>query len=65
MSQLTGKGRGSMNIVEAGANDTLRNFVRGLNKEQADNIINCLPQLTALLEEPTQPCLRELFPQIG
>ena len=54
-----------MKTAGENAKEGLQSFVRGLNKEQADNIINCLPQLTALLEESTQPCLRELFPQIG
>jgi lysophospholipase L1-like esterase len=65
LSQLTGKGRGSMNIVEAGANDTLRNFVRGLNKEQAEAIMRHLPKLIALLEEPVLPYLQEPFLQTG
>ena len=37
----------------------LKKYVKGLNKEQADNIMHCLPLLTALLEEPTLPYLQE------
>ena len=37
----------------------LKRYVNGLNKEQADNLIHCLPQLTALLEEPMLPYLQE------
>ena len=37
----------------------LKKYVKGLNKEQADNIMHCLPQLTALLEEPMLPYLQE------
>ena len=43
----------------------LQRFVSGLNKEQADLIMYYLPQLTALLEEPTLPYLQEQFPQTG
>ena len=45
---------------EVGKED-LRLFVRGLSKEQADHIMNHLPRLIASIEEPTEPCLRELF----
>ncbi len=37
----------------------LKRYVKGLNKEQADNLIHSLPQLTALLEEPMLPYLQE------
>jgi hypothetical protein len=43
----------------------LKEFVKGLNKEQADNIMYYLPQLIALLEDPMQPYLQEPFLQIG
>ena len=43
------------------AKDGLRMFVRGLNKEQADHIINHLPKLIALIEEPTELSLQESF----
>ena len=41
--------------------DDLRMFVRGLNKEQADHIMNHLPRLIALIEEPTELCQQESF----
>ena len=37
----------------------LKRYVKGLNKEQANNLIRYLPQLTALLEEPMLPYLQE------
>ena len=40
------------------AKEDLRLFVKGLSKEQADHIMNHLPRLIALLEEPTEPCLQ-------
>ena len=49
---------------EVGKED-LRLFVRGLSKEQADHIMNHLPRLIALLEEPTEPCLQGKFPPVG
>jgi hypothetical protein len=54
-------------IGEESKNDLLDllNFVKGLNKEQADRIMYCLPQLTALLEEPMLPYLQEPFLQTG
>ena len=47
------------------AKEGLRSFVRGLNKEQADHIMNHLPKLIALIEGPTELCLQELFLQVG
>ena len=47
------------------AKEGLRSFVRGLNKEQADHIMNHLPRLIALIEEPTELCLQESFLQVG
>lgn len=54
-------------IGEDSKNDllNLKKFVKGLNKEQADSIMYCLPQLIALLEEPMLPYLQEPFLQIG
>ena len=49
---------------EDSKNDLL-NFVRGLSKEQAENIMCYLPQLTALLEEPMLPYLQEPSLQTG
>ena len=54
-----------MDIGEAGAIDKLRKFVKGLDKEQADVVMRYLPQLIALLEEPTRPYLQEPFLQTG
>ena len=54
--------------MSATGNDSrvdLLSFVKGLNKEQADNIMCYLPQLTALLEEPMLPYLQEPFLQTG
>ena len=45
--------------------EDLRSFVRGLNREQADHIINHLPRLIALIEEPTEPCPQGSFLQVG
>ena len=47
------------------AKESLRSFVRGLNKEQADNIMNYLPLLIALIEEPMELCLQEPFRPAG
>ena len=47
------------------AKEGLRNFVRGLSKEQADCIMNHLPRLIALIEEPTELCLQESFLPAG
>ena len=54
-------------IGEESKNDLLelQEFVKGLNKEQADSIMYCLPQLTALLEEPMLPYLQEPFLRTG
>jgi hypothetical protein len=54
-----------MKITGEDAKDGLRSFVRGLNKEQADAIMNHLPKLIALIEEPTELCLQESFLQVG
>ena len=47
------------------AKEGLRMFVMGLSKEQADHIMNHLPRLIALIEEPTELSLQELFLQVG
>lgn len=54
-------------IGEDSKNDllNLKKFVKGLNKEQADSIMYCLPQLIALLEEPMLPYLQEPFLRTG
>ena len=57
-----------MNIAgEEGRDDQLDllSFVRGLSREQADHIISCFPQVTALLEEPMPPYLQEPFLRTG
>ena len=54
-----------MKITGENAREGLLSFVRGLNKEQADHIMNHLPQLIALIEGPTEPCQQESFPPIG
>ena len=54
-----------MRSTRGDAKEGLRVFVRGLSKEQADHIMNHLPQLIALIEGPTEPCPQESFPPIG
>jgi hypothetical protein len=54
-----------MNAIGEDSKNDLIKFVKGANKEQADNIMYYLPQLIALLEEPMQPYLQEPFLQIG
>ena len=45
--------------------DGLRSFVRGLNREQADHIMNYLPQVIAIIEEQEEPSLLKQFLQTG
>ena len=54
-----------MNATGEDASIALLNFVKSLNKEQADYIICYLPQVTALLEEPMLPYLQEPFLRTG
>ena len=54
-----------MNATGEDFRNDLLHFVGGLSKEQADNIIRYLPQLTALLEEPMLPYLQEPSLQTG
>jgi hypothetical protein len=54
-----------MNAIGEDSKNDLLKFVKGLNKDQADNIMYCLPQLTALLEEPMLPYLQEPFLRTG
>ena len=44
-----------MNAIGEDSKNDLLKFVKGANEEQADNIMDCLPQLIALLEEPFPP----------
>ena len=41
--------------------DELVGFILNLTPEQANKIIDRLPQLSSSLEEPYQPCLNMLF----
>ena len=50
-----------MKTAGENAKEGLQSFVRGLNREQADHIMNHLPKLIALIEEPTEPCLQGQF----
>lgn len=59
------EGMVNMNTTGEEAKEGLRSFVRGLNKEQADHIMNHLPKLIALIEEPMELSLQELFLQVG
>lgn len=54
-----------MNAIGEDSKNDLLKFVKGANKEQADNIMDCLPQLIALLEEPMLPYLQEPFLRTG
>ena len=54
-----------MNATGEDLKKALLGFTKGLSKEQADDIMNYLPQLTALLEEPMRPYLQEPFLQTG
>ena len=54
-----------MNATGEDFRNDLLQFTKSLNKEQADNVIRYLPQLTALLEEPMLPYLQEPSLQTG
>jgi hypothetical protein len=47
------------------AQDGLRSFVRGLNREQADLIMSYLPQVIAIIEERAEPSLLKQFLRTG
>ena len=44
--------------------EKLLNYILSLTPEQAEKIVNHLPQLSALLSEPNQPYLQEQIQQI-
>lgn len=54
-----------MNAIEEANKRQLLLFVTNLSEEQANKIIRYLPELTALLEEPTEPCQQGSFLPAG
>ena len=54
-----------MNAIENANKRQLLLFVTNLSEEQANKIIRSLPELIALIEEPTELCLQESFQPAG